>query len=189
MKRKLIIVSCIAMTCLLLGAFRETYQMGYNVLRSGVTTDDTPLDGTTEGYTYCFADKPAKAATGDPAGAIRVHPAWNNAQVIFWGSDAADEACNYKLYAWREDGPAALVCSGTFTLGTAYAVATDPNYLYADTITATDVWPTEVVVSDSGNNRVASVAFDLLGYSWLYCEIDIPASGQVATASAKISGF
>lgn len=161
------------------GMLQETIQTGHNSLRTGVTADDTPLDGATKNLTYAIGDKPSTAAT--------VHPNWNNVQIYFYGTDAANETCNFKLYAYREDGPAVLVCYGSFILGTAVTGGT--SEYYADTISITDVWPAEVVVSDSGNNRVCTLAFDVIGYKYLYCEIDIPASGQVASAGARFSGF
>lgn len=178
--RKLMIglaAGCVLAICL--GAAFETKQLDYSPLRSAVTADDTALDGTTDNYTFAWADKPAAA--------IAVHPYYNNAQIIFSGTDAADESCNFKVYVWRVGGPATLVCTGSFTLGTAKTGAT--NTYFADTIEITDVWPTDIRVGDSGNNRVATLSFDLLGHSFIFCEIDIPASGQVASASASISGF
>lgn len=184
--KKWILWICVLMGCLplLLGAYQETQQMGWTALRSGVTADDTALDGTTEGYTFAFGDKPVLSPSGP---LLKVHPYWNNVQLYFAGTDAANETCNFKLYAWRQDGPATLICSGTFTLGT--AVTGTANTYYADTITVTDVWPTELVVSNSGTNGVCTLAFDALGFMYIYCEIDIPASSQVASASAYISGF
>ncbi|MFA5187009.1 MAG: hypothetical protein WC551_11055 [Patescibacteria group bacterium] len=181
MKKAVLYSGFVILIVLCLGAVSETSQMGWSPLRSAaVTADDTALDGTTENYTFAFGDKPASA--------IRVHPNWNNGIVHFAGTDAANETCNYKLYGWRENGPAMLICSGTFTLGAAVTGAT--NTFYADTITVTDTWPTTVVTSDAdGNNRVASLAFDMIGCSWVYLEIDIPAASQVASANGYISGF
>lgn len=163
-----------------LGAATQTSQLDWSPLRSSVSADDTALDGTTENYTFAFGDKPTAA--------IQVHQNWNNGTVYFSGTDAANETCNYKLYAWRENGPALLICSGTFTLGAGVTGGT--NEFYADTITATDTWPTTIVTSDAdGNNRVATLSFDLVGCKYIYLEIDIPASSQVASASGYISGF
>lgn len=162
-----------------LGMTLSTARYDWNTFRTAVTKDDTALDGTTANATYAYADMPDAA--------IVAHENWNNIQVLFYGTDAANETCNYKIYAYRTNGPAVLVCTGVVTLGTAKTGAT--NTFYADTITVTDYWPTEVIVSDSGNNRVCTLTFDLLGYSHIYCEIDIPAASQVASLSCQISGF
>lgn len=161
-----------------MGMTIETSRYNWRPLRTSVTADDTALDGTTESYTFAYDDKPTTAFANSE---------WNNVQVMFYGTDAANETCNYKIYAYRAYGPAVMVCSGVFTLGTAKTGTT--NTFYADTITVTDYWPTEVIVSDSGNNRVCTLTFDLLGYNYVFCEIDIPAASQVASASALISGF
>jgi hypothetical protein len=155
------------------------HQAGWKPLRVGVTADDTALDGTTSGYTYAEGDRPAAA--------VEVDPTWNTIEVYFYGTDAANETCNYKLYAYKATGPALLWCNGAFTLGAAVTGAT--NTFFADTITETDVHGTTAVV-DSGNDRVCVLTLgDTKGIKYMYCEIDIPASTQVTSASAMITGY
>jgi len=159
--------------------FNETRQKPWQTLRSGVTSDDTALDGTTSGYTFQFADKPSAA--------IEIDPTWNSVDIYFYGTDAANETCNYKIYGWKANGPALLLTSGAFTLGAAITGGT--TEYFADTITETDMHAVSAV-TDSTNDRVAVLHLtSLRGIKWIYCEIDIPASSQVASASAKMTGY
>lgn len=158
-------------------SYLDTRQQAFIPFGAKISTDNAALDGTTSGLTFKFADKPAAA--------VAVNPEWNVGEVIFEGSDAANEVCNYKIWAWRENGPAKLVAYGAVTLGA--AITGDTNGFYADTITVTAAtWITTVKVSDVAADRVASLAFDLCGYKWVYCEIDITTA---ATITPRISGY
>jgi hypothetical protein len=179
MKIRFMLIIALAAIPFLLGATTETRQLRFVPLRTAVTADDSVLDGATAGLTYNFSDKSSSAKA--------LNSEYNVCEVIFKGTDAADEAFNYKVYAYRDDGPARLVCYGAVTLGT--AVGASSGEFYGDTITATSTWITSVKVVDSGNNRIASLVFDLCGYRQIYVEIDIPASGEVASASALIAGY
>jgi len=162
-----------------LGFYTETRQGVWQQLRSVVAADDTPLDGTTAGFTLQAGDRPGTA--------IEVDPTWNTAELYFYGTDAADEVCNYKLYAYKANGPGMLWVNGAFTLGT--AVEGTASTFFADTITETDgVGITSV--GDSTNNRVAVLKLgNTKGIRYFFLEIDIPASTQVASASAMITGY
>lgn len=160
------------------GFFTETPFIAYTPLRTASTGDDTALDGTTAGYTYKHADKPSTA--------VSLNTNFNAAQIYFYGTDANNEDCDYAIYAYRTDGPAEKVCSGTVTLGTAVTGAT--NTFFADTITVTDVWPTTVTVANSAANGVATLSFDLMGHEWVYVEF-ADAGETCATMSAKIAGY
>jgi len=178
MKKKIaLILLAITIVPLLMGAYIETRTMGYIPLRTTVTADDTALDGTTASYTYQFADKSAKA--------VAITGEYNTAEIYFYGTDAAAETCNFKVYAYRENGPACLVCTGVVTLGTALKAT---GVFYGGTIAITDYWATSSVI-DSGNNRAARLQFDLKGCKYVYVEIDIPAASEVASISAEISGY
>jgi hypothetical protein len=110
------------------GAFWETMTAKYIDLRGSTASDDSVLDGTTANLTYQWADRPLTKIKG-------LGSSYNNVQIYFAGTDAANETCNYKIYAYREGGPATLVCSGVFTLGAAITGGT--NEYFADAITAT----------------------------------------------------
>lgn len=184
-KTKTILVSLLLfMILLIIGATTvQTPQMDYTTLRASSAADDTALDGTTASYTYAFGDLP----TASTRRAATMHPDWDNVTIYFFGTDAANEACTFKIYAYKStNGPATLVCTGTATLGTAVTGGT--NEFYADTISTTDYWPTDIVIADSGNNRVCTLSFDLLGHKYLFCELQA-STGTCATMAAKITGF
>ncbi len=189
MRQKLVmatLIGLVAMVCM--GAALTTYISDYQEIRTASTCDDTTLDGATASYTYQFADKPSNAVQLGSGDETR----FNGCQIYFYGTDAATEDSDYQIWAWRKDGPAKMVCYGTATLGSAVTGAT--NTFYADTVTSTDVWPTDVTVSGSGdgawnsNPSVASVSFDLMGYEWIY--VQFTDSGETAaTMSAAIAGY
>ena len=156
-----------------------TKQKQYRVARLAVTADDTPLDGTTAGLTYMFEDMP------EIPNIIEIQNTEGAVEVIFTGTDAADETCAFKLYAYREGGPAKLAFDGIVTLGTAVA----PNSeLYGDTITGTAYWPTTIAIVDSAVNRIASLWLDFSGYKYLYVEV-LPTTGTVTSITAHESGY
>ena len=168
-----------AMICLMLtGSYSETRLQSFEKIRTAVATNDPVLDGTTAGKTYQFADMPATAK--------KMSNTDNNVQIYFYGTDAAAETCNFKIYAYREGGPAIPVFSGVVTLGTALQAT---GTYYGGTITGTDTWPTDVLITNSGNNGLCSIWLDLNGCKYVSIEKDIPASAQVATISDKIAGF
>ena len=172
-------VLTILVLCLfLMGAYIQTEFYEYFIARTVSTGDDTALDGTTASYTYQFDDKPTTAT--------QLQNGMNAVQIYFYGTDAANEDCDYTIYAYRRGGPAEKVCSGTVTLGTAVEGTT--NTFFADTITCTDVWAKDVVVSNSADNCVATLTFDAMGHKWIYVEF-ADAGETSATMGAYISGF
>tara|TARA_Y100000310_G_scaffold326658_1_gene391878 strand:- start:298 stop:921 length:624 start_codon:yes stop_codon:yes gene_type:complete len=170
-----------------------TIQDSWRWLRFNVESGDTDPMATVTNFD--FGNKSA-ALTGNALSdftalvSVPVSGVGNFCEVIFMGDDAANEAADYVLYAYSASGPPRRVSSGTATLGTArcqtlptasptsaridgdaYEGITTPSTIaatafYADTITTNDEWD-GVVVNDSGNNRVASIGFDLRGYQWL----------------------
>ena len=177
MKKRYFIIAVIALF-LSAGWLLETRQAGWIPLRTAVTTDDTPLEGTTSGTTFNFADKPLAA--------VPLKPQNFSADVIFYGTAAADKTVNYIIYAWKADGPAKYLCNGVATTGTAITGAT--NTFWADTITIVTN-NNNCYVTDSAVNRVAVLHLgDLQGYEWVYCEFDI-VSANIAAASCQITGY
>lgn len=165
----------IVLAVLCMGAFLETRQLVWVPARSAIGSDDTALDGTTASYTYQFADKPAAA--------ISLNPEYNGGELYFYGTDAEDEASDYKVWVWKANGPARLWCYGTATLG---AALQGTGSYYADTITSTNVTGITQVF-DSGNDRVCTLRLgDMTGIRFLYVEFDVD---TVATISAEFTGW
>jgi hypothetical protein len=165
-----------------------TLQSAWSVLRASAG-EVTALDLTSAGD---FAHKPATAV--EIVGGATETPV-NGIEIAFSGTDANNETFSYKVYAYRKtNGPATLVCSGAGTLGTQAVLlnpstgATATNTFWADTLTCTSVWPATVTLSDSGNNGVARLTFDLLGYSHIYVEIT-NADGTTGVEAASVAAW
>lgn len=176
-------VIAIVVMLLVCGAwFVDTRQSAWVPVRTTVTADDGVLDGTTAALTYQFSDRGTICAP--------LNNTCNIAELHFYGTDAADEVCNFKIYMYRENGPAVLAATCVATLGTALRSA---GVYYADTITLTDTWSysgSSIAVRDaSGGNRVATLALDTRGYKYMRVEIDIPASSQVASFSCEMAEY
>ena len=168
-----------------------------------VAADDTPIAlGTSTGN---WANKPSvpsldgwDTANCVPAVSVNVPQTSagkiSTAQIIGYGTDAANETCNWILYAYRGlNSPAIRVATGVAILG-AMDLVTEPvtgatiTGFYVDTwgIT-TDYWG-QVTVKDDAADACSILTFDLRGFTFLYFEIDIPASTQVASFGAAFSG-
>ncbi len=177
----LFVVMLITGSTILWGSYLETRQMGWIPLRTAVDANDTLLDGTTTSYTYAPADRPAKAVPLDTG--------MCGADIYLYGTDAADETCNYKVWCYKETGPALLWCYGAATLGTAVTGGTTTYYV--DTITVTTVHGSSAAVVDSGNNRVCVLRLgDMRGIKWVYWEVSgITGTSKVSSISALITGY
>jgi len=183
MKIRWFIIGMLLILCM--GAYLETRQHGWLLLKTG-TSDDTALDGTTSGLTYVFSDKPSSAKP--------VEYGWNGVDIYFKGvatpilpGDVNEKYVDYKVYIWKnESGPGLLWCYGRATMGTAVTGVT--NGYFVDTVTCTDVHAetegTRVKFTDSGNNRVAVLRLgDVRGAKWVNIEYDFPTDGNVAATS------
>lgn len=145
-------------------AMAKTIQNGYVPMRpADVSVDDTALDGETAGYTYHEHDR--------PSGAFELGEDCNAAEIVFAGSDASDgNDFNCKLYGYARSGPAEFLGDISCTIGTA-RINDVTTALYIDTITVAEQGHIKTLsVSDSGNNRVAKLAFDTIGHKYLYVE-------------------
>lgn len=160
----------------------ETKQDKYYVLRAVSATDDTAMDLAGTDSTCDFENIPSYAIT--------VPHRVNSINIIFKGTDGANEIMNWALYAYKEDGPAEFIANGTATLGTQPVdsdVAGATGGFYADTISITSQkWLRVLSVIDSGNDRVAKLTFDLCGYKYLLCNMD---DNTTATHGADYSYF
>ena len=128
----------------------------------------------------------------------------NGVQIAFFSNatDSANDTFGFDLIAYREGkyGPglpvfrcaaqAALLgtmdCKIHPTLGTAQSAG-----LWCDTISGTDCWPTGVTVNDSGNDRICTLSFDLLGcrYVRLYLHSGDGDDATAGTIGAVITAW
>ena len=151
----------------------DVLHVEYLTMRASAV-EDTAIDLTTAGN---FANMPAGAIQ------LRARPdgeghGGNALELIFAGGATANETFTYKIYAWRRtNGVARMVATGTGTLGTQAVIlfpsgTSGTSRLWADTLTVTKRWLTNVASTDiAGNNEVASLQFTTAGYEWFYVEI------------------
>jgi hypothetical protein len=91
------------------------------------------------------------------------------------GGAAANETFSFVIYGYAVGGPAEFICEGDGILG-AQAMVTYPNtgvaaadMYWADTINidSTSIWVKGVLVTDSGNDRIAHLSFDTTGLAFI----------------------
>ncbi len=157
----------------------KTIQLGYEKMRvSDITTDDTQLDGETAGYTYHYTDRPIDSYS--------LGPEANAAEIIFPGSDVSDgNNFSAKLYGYRvNDAPAEFLADISGTAGLA-RIADVTTALYTDTLVIASQGHIKTLsVADSANDRVAKLAFDCVGFQWLYVEFyDVSANWNAYIAT------
>jgi len=153
----------------------HTIQASYEPMRSGdVTTDDTALDGETDGYTYHCEDRPKEA--------YKLGPEYNSCEIIFTGGyECADNTENadttdggnfaFKFYGYAEHGPAEYLCDVSGTIGLA-RISDSTLALYADTLTiASQAHIKTISTADAaGSDRIAKLIFDTCGLRYIYAE-------------------
>ncbi len=90
-------------------------------------------------------------------------------EIIFKGTDAADEVTNWALYAAESGGPAICVAYGTATLGATETGTADT--FYADTITVTaSGWPGGVSVTTNTQYNMGTGAVAGAGIATMYLD-------------------
>ena len=152
---------------------KETKHLHWMSLRSSVASSDTLLTTTTSKN----ANIPSHSYT---------IPEGMNVPELRFLSDADGRSCTAWIHAVRKGtDDICTLCSIAITAG--QQVSTGGKY-YADTLTVTNLWfqDKEPKTADaSGANRMARVAFDLLGYHKLFVMLDI-SSG---VWDVEITGF
>lgn len=152
----------------------QTIQKGYVPMRSNdVTADDTLLESTATTYRYGEFTKRDVFLLG---------PEFNACEIIFVAE--ADDTDYFQCRIWggggKTDGRmtvAEFICDMTGQAGTAYAgdlTLGDPSDLrFIDTLTIdTQGHIKTASIADSATNRVAKLAFDTVGLTWLYAEFE-----------------
>lgn len=182
------------------------FNLGWYQLRGRgatfVTADDTPIALTTS--TGDWDHKPDEPSTTGWSGLYNCVPACavnvpamcggkiSTLEIIGFGTDAANENCPWKLYAYRSKySPAIRVAAGTAILG-AMDVVKEPvsnaaiTAFYVDTWGATDYWG-QIAVKDDAADTCSRILLDFRGYQYLYLEIS-PNTGTCASFAAAFSG-
>ena len=167
----------------------HTFQSAYVPLRSAeVTSDDTPIDGTTA---WDLTSKDC----------YELDPAYNGICIMFAGemTDGAQTTCH--IHGQSINGPAEKIAEISLTAGTVYFKGRVPKgttdidsttYLHIDTIaadTTNDFHIRDTDYFDSGNNRVAKFKFDTTGLKFLLCEFTQVAGANEPTRITPYARF
>lgn len=163
----------------------ETKQEKWYVLKT-LGADDTALVWSGSSQTVDNV-----GARGSTVERVELPRRANGVLVIMHGYHATapeDKTMAWMLIGWRFDGgPAEFIANGTATLGTQRVAAGTATEMWADTIAITaQKWPKTISIIDSGNNRIAKLAFDLCGISDIACVMQ---KTTTTTTGAKISWF
>ena len=121
----------------------------------------------------------------------------NSAEIRFYGTDAANEACGFELYAWKDGGPyvsgkMVFLAGATALIFGTQITSVNPvdgealTGFWADTLTGTSYWPGGVTIAGSGSDTIVSMSFDLRGHRYLHLNID---AGTAATVGAIITAL
>jgi len=146
---------------------------GYKVLRAVGSADDTNLT--------LISTPASQNGNTVPSGAIQVPMRCASMQIIFVGTDAANEVINWWLYGYKPEDftggvksptPAEYVAHGTATLGEQVVDPASGPIYYADTISITaeagvyDVLKTTDAANSSGS--VAKLICNNPGFQSVY---------------------
>ncbi len=146
----------------------KSAQYKYVPLRGrDVTEVDTTLSPATANYTFHESDRPESAfVLGEE----------DNGSVIIFENYATADGKNsaVNLWGYAHKGPAEFIAELSLTTGTA-RIDDNATDLYTDTITrvndVSDGHSKKITIRDSGNNRIAKVWFDNMGYQYIYAEV------------------
>lgn len=156
-----------------------THQFGVKTVTC--TADATPLDGTTAGREYTFADRVV-------AQCVELQPETDGVVITAHGAGTSGSAV-FNIWGYGKDGAAEMIyASVTGTAGTADYSTTGH---FIGTYTGTDVHCAAggVTISDSGNNRVAKISFGTMGYRFLMFEVTTLATLTDITFEVRRIGY
>ncbi len=89
----------------------------------------------------------------------------NGVSLTCFATSSDNDDVTQSVYGIAEDGAPERVGSLLWTFGAAIRSA---GVRWADSCVVTGTHITTIKVSDSGNDRIAKVSFDISGYRWLY---------------------
>ena len=164
----------------------ETWQCGWNILRSAIAAADTDLTTAT----FRWASRPW-AATGYTGHKPEVDHRANYCVLTVFGYDSAGGADgadpgDFTIYGYREGGPAESLFTLTASiLGTkqvidhpvsgvalSSAVAADTTWMDGTTLTVIGHTPTPILMDGGQVNRQTKVTFDLTGFRYIWPQIN-----------------
>lgn len=110
----------------------------------------------------------------------------NAVELICYATASDNNTAEMSLYGISGGGPPEKIAELVYIFGTAIRSS---GVRWADTCTVTDVHGKTVAASDSGNNRVVKVFFDITGYRYLYMIVHGTATGAATNITVQIRVF
>jgi hypothetical protein len=117
-----------------------------------------------------------------PSDAWNISPAENSVELRFL-CDTNDQGGTVRIYGQKKtglsdaDSDVVLVASLAVTAGGQETVRDGVTMYYVDTIVVTNAWMKNIATADNdGNNRMARVGFDALGYRSFFARIEFSGS-------------
>lgn len=159
---------------LIMGAITETTNAPYFFFRTITEADSNMAELGGADFGHKAPDPCAIHVSG--YGNKGATTSVNCIEFIAYGDADDGNTATIKIWAYKKNGPAEKVAELAGTVGV-LAVTVDPagttcdsNDLWFDTWVVTDTWIKDANSSDSGNDRIARVHFDLCGYEYIYPE-------------------
>lgn len=117
-----------------------------------------------------------------PSDAWKISPSENSSELRFL-CDTDDQGGTARIYAQKKTGVSdadsdiVLVASLAITAGSQETVRDGVTMYYVDTIVVTNAWMKNLATADNdGNNRMARIGFDALGYRKFFVRIEFSGS-------------
>lgn len=112
----------------------------------------------------------------------------NAIELICFATGTENNTVEMALYGISSGGPPEQIAEIIWILGTARHTST--TILWADTCTiSADTHQTTLVSSDSGNNRVVRLVFDITGYRYLYAIAYGTATGEATNITVMMRPY
>lgn len=162
----LFVLAGILIVCM--GATLTTRTAGYEKLVVSAAGGETRLaTGATTVYNIGVPSPGTTALAPKDLMGRDYSSATNAVELICYATASANDTTEMEIYGVSVDGPPVRICDVVWIYGTARH--TSDTVLWADTCTITNDWHTAgVTASDSGNNVIAKLTFDVTGYRYLY---------------------
>lgn len=110
----------------------------------------------------------------------------NAIELLCYATASDNNTAEMSLYGIAGGGPPEKIAELVYIFGTAIRSS---GVRWADTCTVTDVHGKTVAASDSGNDRVVKVFFDLTGYRYLYMIVHGTATGAATNITVQMRAF
>ncbi len=110
----------------------------------------------------------------------------NAIELICYATASDNNTTEMSLYGISDGGPPLRMAGLVYIFGTAIRSS---GVRWADTCTVTDVHGKTIAASDSGNDRVVKVNFDVSGYRYLYMIVHGTATGAATAITVQMRPY